>query len=60
MPEFTSATVQTVAPNQNVLFTETPVGCNKGYVTHREGSGLVTLRGMGRSAKVTENERARK
>lgn len=46
MPEYTNAAVQTVAVNQNVLFTETPVGCNRGYVTHREGSGLVTLRGV--------------
>ena len=46
MPEFTNANVQTVAVGQNVLFTETPVGCNRGYVTHREGSGLVTLRGI--------------
>lgn len=46
MPEFTSAAVQTVAVGQNVLFTETPVSCNKGYVVHREGSGNVTLRGI--------------
>lgn len=46
MPEYTNAAVQTVAVNQNVLFAETPVGCNRGYVTHREGSGLVTLRGI--------------
>lgn len=46
MPEYTNAAVQTVAVNQNVLFSEAPVGCNRGYVTHREGSGLVTLRGI--------------
>lgn len=46
MPEFTNANLQTVPAGQNVLFTETPVGCNRGYVTHREGSGLVTLRGI--------------
>jgi hypothetical protein len=46
MPEYTNVAVQTVAVNQNVLFAETPVGCNRGYVTHREGSGLVTLRGI--------------
>lgn len=46
MPEFTNANVQTVAVGQNVLFTETPVGCSRGYVTHREGSGLATLRGI--------------
>lgn len=46
MPEFTNANVQTVAVGQNVIFTETPVCCNKGYVVHREGSGNVTLRGI--------------
>ena len=46
MPEYTNAAIQTVAVNQNVLFSETPVGCNRGYVTHREGSGFVTLRGI--------------
>ena len=46
MAEFTSNAVQTVASNQNVLFTETAVPCNKGYVIHREGAGIVTLRGI--------------
>jgi hypothetical protein len=34
-----------VAANQNVLFTETPV-CGSCSILHREGSGLVTLRGI--------------
>lgn len=46
MPEYTAVLPQTVAAGQNVLFTETPVGCNKGYVVHREGAGIVTLRGI--------------
>ena len=46
MPEYTNANVQTVAPNQNVVFTETPVSCGRGYVSHRQGSGLATLRGI--------------
>ena len=46
MPEFTNANLQTVAAGQNVLFTETPVGCSRGYVMHRAGSGVVTLRGI--------------
>lgn len=46
MPEFTAVNLQTVAAGQNVLLTETPVSCGKGYVTHREGSGIVTLRGI--------------
>lgn len=46
MPEFTNAAVQTVAVGQNVIFTEEPVKCTRGYVDHRDGSGLVTLRGI--------------
>lgn len=46
MPEFTANAPQTVAPASNVLFTETPVSCNRGFVSHRAGSGLVTLRGF--------------
>ena len=43
--ELTANAAQTVAAGQNVLFTDTPVGCNRGYVGHREGAGLATLRG---------------
>jgi len=46
MAEFTSNALQTVGANQNVLFTETAVPCNRGYVIHREGSGILTLRGI--------------
>ena len=43
--EITANALQTVAANQNVLFTETPV-CGSCSILHREGSGLVTLRGI--------------
>lgn len=46
MAEFTSNAIQEVAVGQNILFTETAVPCNRGYVLHREGSGIVTLRGI--------------
>ena len=46
MAEYTSNAVQNVAVGQNVLFTDTAVPCNKGYVIHREGSGILTLRGI--------------
>ena len=46
MVELTSNAAQTVLSGQNVLLTETPIPCNKGYVCHREGSGLITLRGI--------------
>lgn len=44
MAEFTNVNLQTVAENGNVLFTETPV-CPTRCITHREGSGIVRVRG---------------
>lgn len=44
--ELTASTAQTVQAGQNVLFTDTPVKCSRGYVVHRDGAGLVTLRGI--------------
>lgn len=46
MAEYTSNALQTVNAGQNILFTETPIPCNRGYVIHREGSGILTLRGI--------------
>ncbi len=46
MAEYTSIVLQEVAAGQNVVFTETPVRCNRGYVLHRDGSGIFTLRGI--------------
>ena len=46
MAEYTSNAVQTVGVGQNVLFTDAPIPCTKGYVIHREGSGILTLRGI--------------
>lgn len=45
MAEFTANALQVVEANQNVLFTDTiiPGNCS---IIHREGSGLVTLRGL--------------
>lgn len=43
--EITANALQTITPNQNVLFTETAVGGNSSIV-HREGSGLVSMRGL--------------
>ena len=45
MAEFTKNEIQLVNPNQPVTL-DTTIGCNKGYVYHREGSGIVTLRGI--------------
>lgn len=45
MAEFTYNPVQTVQPNQPVVL-NTSIGCNRGYVLHRNESGIVTLRGI--------------
>lgn len=45
MAEFTYNPVQTVNPNQPVILNDS-IPCNKGYVFHRNESGVVTLRGV--------------
>lgn len=45
MSEFTYNPIQTVQPNQPVLL-NTTIPCKKGYVYHRDESGIVTLRGI--------------
>ena len=43
--EITANAIQTVNENANVLFTDTVV-CGNCSIMHRDGSGLVTLRGL--------------
>ena len=43
--EITANAIQTVAAGANVIFTDTVV-CGNCSIMHREGSGLVTLRGL--------------
>ena len=43
--EFTYNPIQEVLQNQSVIL-NTTIGCSKGYVIHRNESGLVTLRGI--------------
>lgn len=45
MAEFTYNPIQLVEPNQNVIL-NTTIGCNRGYVLHRNESGIVILRGI--------------
>lgn len=45
MAEFVNSATATVLAGQNVLFTETAVCSKKCDIMHREGSGIVTLRG---------------
>ena len=52
MAEFTEIALQEVASQQNVVFTENPVPCNRGYVLHRAGSGVFTLRGVANQCRA--------
>lgn len=45
MAEYTSSATQVVSSRQNVLFTETAVKSCNCNIMHREGSGIISLRG---------------
>lgn len=45
MAEYIANALQSVNTNQNILFTDTVV-CGNNSISHREGSGLITLRGI--------------
>lgn len=45
MAEYTNASTALVAAGQNLPLTETPI-CGSPCIVHREGAGIVTLRGM--------------
>ena len=44
MAEYVAAGAQEVQPGQNVLL-DASIPCTRGYVLHRAGSGILTLRG---------------
>ena len=45
MAEYTYPSSQVVQPNENVIL-QSSIPCNKGYVVHRDNSGILTLRGI--------------
>lgn len=45
MAEYIANALQSVNTNQNILFTDTVV-CGNNSISHREGSSLITLRGI--------------
>lgn len=45
MAEYAFNPIQVVQPNQAVLL-DTVIPCNRGYVYHRDQSGILTLRGV--------------
>ena len=51
MSEFTANALQTVPQGEDVAFTETPV-CGTKCIVHRQGSGVVKLRGITNQCKA--------
>lgn len=45
--ELTANAVQNIAVGQNVLYTDVPISGYREGIIHREGSGIITLRGLG-------------
>lgn len=45
MAEYSANAVQTVNPGESIVFTATPVPCQRGFIRHREGSGNFLLSG---------------
>lgn len=45
MAEYIGINEQTVNPGTHAILT-TSIGCPKGFIIHREGSGIITLRGI--------------
>ena len=51
--EYSFNALQTVASGANVQFSDSPRCCKKGYVIHRDNSGLFYLRGVTNQCKAT-------
>lgn len=45
MAEYSANAVQTVNPGETIIFTESPVPCNRGFVRHRDDTGNFLLAG---------------
>ena len=50
--EYSYPLVQTVAEDSNIVFLDGDRCCKKGYITHRNGSGVFRLKGAGNSCKT--------
>ena len=45
MAEYSANQVQTVNPGEVIIFTESPVPCNRGFIRHRDDTGNFLLSG---------------
>ena len=45
MAEYSANAVQTVNPGESIIFTDTPVPCERGFIRHRDDTGSFLLSG---------------
>ena len=50
--EYSFVPLQNVAENANVVFADGDRACRKGYIEHRSGSGVFTLKGANNGCKT--------
>ena len=50
--EYSATMIQTVAEVENILFLDGDRACRKGFVTHRQGSGVFRLKGVNNCCKT--------
>lgn len=50
--EYSFVPLQNVAENANVVFADGDRACRKGYIEHRSGSGVFTLKGANNACKT--------
>ena len=50
--EYSRIDLQTVAEDANILFDNGNRCCKKGFITHRDGSGVFRLKGAGNACKT--------
>lgn len=46
MAEYSNSAVQTIVAGGNAVFTNEPSPCTRGYIIHRDDSGIFTVRGI--------------
>lgn len=52
MAEYSYVPLQTVAEDENILFLDGDRACRKGFITHRDSSGVFRLKGASNACKT--------
>lgn len=50
--EYSYPLSQVIAEDENIIFLDGDRACKKGYITHRSGSGVFRLKGVGNTCKT--------